>query len=163
MEREKGRMSEPYLKSSYRRDIWLLCLFLSRPDSRSEMFEKLPAHFFFIGIWSEVYHWSLVKGILLSYTRHCYAYGNNIHECWESKTTIIICRKIPKISPGAYIFQRGLSTEGNLRFKIDWASLIVGSKFTVSVFFYFVFEGNFPSTSPWGAYTRRRLIFGILR
>ena len=27
--------------------------------------------------------------------------------------------------------RRGLSTEGNLRLKIDWASLIVGSKFTV--------------------------------
>ena len=25
--------------------------------------------------------------------------------------------------------------EGNLRFKIDWASLIVGSKFTVFAFF----------------------------
>ena len=38
-----------------------------------------------------------------------------------------VYRKIPKVSPGAYIFQRpflrGLSTEGNLRFKIDWASL----------------------------------------
>ena len=48
-------------------------------------------------------------------------------------------RKIPKISPGAYIFQRlflrGLSTEGNLRFKIDWASLIVGSTFTVFALF----------------------------
>ena len=33
-------------------------------------------------------------------------------------------------------------------FKIDWASLIVGRKFTVSALFYFVFEGNFPSTSP---------------
>ena len=31
--------------------------------------------------------------------------------------------KIPKISPGAYIFQRGLCTEGNLRLKIDWAIL----------------------------------------
>ena len=65
-------------------------------------------------------------------------------------------RKIPKISPGAYIFQRpflrGLSTEGNLRFKIDWANLIVGSKFTVFALFYFVFVGNFPSTSPQGAY-----------
>ena len=40
--------------------------------------------------------------------------------------------------------------EGNLRFKIDWASLIVGSKFTVFSLFYFVFEGNFPSTSPRG-------------
>ena len=55
---------------------------------------------------------------------------------------------------GAYI-RRGLSTEGNLRFKIDWASLIVGSKFTVFASFYFVFEGNFPSKSPWGAYIWR--------
>ena len=39
-----------------------------------------------------------------------------------------------------------------LRFKIDWASLIVGSKFTVFALFYFVFEGNFPSASPRGAY-----------
>ena len=37
-----------------------------------------------------------------------------------------------------------------MRFKIDWASLIVGSKFTVFALFYFVFGGNFPSTSPWG-------------
>ena len=35
-----------------------------------------------------------------------------------------------------------------MRFKIDWASLTVGSKFTVFALFYFVFEGNFPSTSP---------------
>ena len=41
---------------------------------------------------------------------------------------------------------------GNSRLKIDWASLIVGSKFTVFALFYFVFEGNFPSTSPWGLY-----------
>ena len=45
--------------------------------------------------------------------------------------------------------------EGNLRFKIDWASLIVGRKFTVFALFYFVFEGNFPSTSPQGAYIWR--------
>ena len=45
--------------------------------------------------------------------------------------------------------------EGNLRFKIDWASLIVGSTFTVSALFYFVFEGNFPSTSSRGAYVWR--------
>ena len=80
-----------------------------------------------------------------------------------------------------------------MRFKIDWASLIVGSKFTVFALFYFVFEGNFPSTSlpragvgggglyleghfnggffalpDWGAYIWRELymeelIFGILR
>ena len=41
--------------------------------------------------------------------------------------------------------------EGNLSFKTDWASLIVGSKFTVFALFYFVFEGNFPSTSSRGA------------
>ena len=38
-----------------------------------------------------------------------------------------------------------------MRFKIDWASLMVGSKFTFFALFYFVFEGNFPSTSPQGA------------
>ena len=38
-----------------------------------------------------------------------------------------------------------------MRFKIDWASLIVGSKFTIFALFYFVFEGNFPKT-PRGAY-----------
>ena len=45
--------------------------------------------------------------------------------------------------------------ERNLRFKIDWASLIAGSKFTVFALFYFAFEGNIPSRSPWGAYIRR--------
>ena len=49
---------------------------------------------------------------------------------------------------GAYI-RRGLSTEGNLSFKIDWASLKVESKSIVFALFYFAFEGNFPSTSPW--------------
>ena len=72
---------------------------------------------------------------------------------------ILPYRKIPKISPGAYIFQRpflrGLSTEGNLCFKIDWASVIVGSKFTVFALFYFEFERNFPSTSPQEAYIWR--------
>ena len=75
-----------------------------------------------------------------------------------------------------------------MHFKIDWARLIVGRKFNVFALFYFVFEGNFPSTSPqgglylegrfnvggffalrvWGAYVWRGLymvglIFGILR
>ena len=35
-----------------------------------------------------------------------------------------------------------------MRFKIDWASLIVGSKFAVFALFYFVFEGTFSRTSP---------------
>ena len=51
-----------------------------------------------------------------------------------------------------------------MRFKIDWASLIVGSKFTVFALFYFVFEGNFPSTSHRGAYIwRGDLREGFLR
>ena len=54
---------------------------------------------------------------------------------------------------GAYI-RRSLSMEGNLRFKINWASVIVGSKFTVFALFYFVFEDNFQIQAPGG------LIFG---
>ena len=42
-----------------------------------------------------------------------------------------------------------------MRFIIDWASLIVGSKFPVFALFYFVFEGSFPSTSSRGAYIWR--------
>ena len=43
--------------------------------------------------------------------------------------------------------------EENLRFKIDWASLTVGRKFTVLALFYFVFEGNFQvQACPRGAY-----------
>ena len=42
-----------------------------------------------------------------------------------------------------------------MRFKIDWASLIIGRKFSVFALFCFVFEGNFPSTSPRGAYIWR--------
>ena len=54
--------------------------------------------------------------------------------------------------------------EGYLRFKIDWASLMVGSKFTVFALLYFVFEGNFPSTTPLGAYIwRGDLTEGFLR
>ena len=41
-----------------------------------------------------------------------------------------------------------------MRFKIDWASLIVGRKFSVFALFYFVFEGNFQVQAPGG------LIFG---
>ena len=63
-------------------------------------------------------------------------------------------RKIPKISPGAYIIFSKALLEG----------LIVGSKFTVFALFYFVFDGNFPSTSPQGAYIwRHDLTEGFLR
>ena len=54
---------------------------------------------------------------------------------------------------GAY-FWRGLYSEGNLRFKIAWASLVVGRKFTVFALIYFGFEGDFQVQTP------RALIFG---
>ena len=89
------------------------------------------------------------------------------------KGTISDYGKIQKISPGAYIFQgpflrglysEGLSREGQLRFKIDWASLIVGMKFTIFALFYFVFEGNFQVQAPRGAYIGRGdLTEGFLR
>ena len=73
--------------------------------------------------------------------------------------------KIPKISPGAYIFSKalveGLSFGGAYlwreicRFKIDWASLIVGRKFTVFALIYYAFEGNFQLQAPRGAYIWR--------
>ena len=107
-------------------------------------------------------------------------------------------RNIPKISPGLIFFKgpfwgayfwrglylEGLSTEGNLRFKIDWVSLIVRSKFTVFNTLYLReifqvqplgglylkgrFNGGFFALQAWGAYIWRglymeRLIFGILR
>ena len=40
-------------------------------------------------------------------------------------------------------------------FKIDWASHIVESKFTVFALFYFVFESNFSKYKPLGAYIWR--------
>ena len=51
-----------------------------------------------------------------------------------------------------------------MRFKIDWASLIVAGKFTVFALFHFVFEGNFPSTNLRGAHIwRGDLTEGFLR
>ena len=51
-----------------------------------------------------------------------------------------------------------------MRFKIDWASPIAGSKCTIFPLSYFVFEGNFLSTSPQGAYIwRGDLTEGFLR
>ena len=71
---------------------------------------------------------------------------------------IVNYRKIPKISPGPYIFirsfLRGLYLEG----------LIYGRKFTIFALFYFVFEGNFQGQAPQGAYTwRGDLMEGFLR
>ena len=55
----------------------------------------------------------------------------------------------------------GLIYEGKFTFKIDWASLIVGSKFTVFALFYFIFEGNFSSTSPRRAYIWQERFFAL--
>ena len=53
--------------------------------------------------------------------------------------------------------------EGNLGFKINWASLTVGRKFTVFALFYSVFEGNFQVQAPGGAYIwRGNLMEGFL-
>ena len=51
--------------------------------------------------------------------------------------------------------------EGNLRFKIDWASLMVGRKFIVFALFYFVFEGNFQVQAPGGLYLEERFNKGL--
>ena len=68
---------------------------------------------------------------------------------------VIIYRKIPKISLGAYIFQRpflrGLYSEG----------LIYGRKFTFFALYYFVFEGNFQVQAPRGAYIGRGDFTGV--
>ena len=63
---------------------------------------------------------------------------------------------------GAYI-QRGLCAEGILRFKIDWASLIVGRKFTVFALFDFVFALRVWGTYIWRGLYMEGLIFGISR
>ena len=53
--------------------------------------------------------------------------------------------------------------EGNLRFKIDWASLIAGRKFTVFALFYFVLRA-ISKDKPRGAYIWRcDLTEGFLR
>ena len=58
-------------------------------------------------------------------------------------------------------FWRGLSLEGNLHFKIDWTSLIVGRKFTIFALFYFVFEGNFQVQTAGGLYLEGRFNGGF--
>ena len=51
---------------------------------------------------------------------------------------------------GAYT-RRGLCTEGNLRLKIDWASLILGRKFYYRFsLFFFVFDGISKYKAPGG-------------
>ena len=66
-------------------------------------------------------------------------------------------RKIPKISPGAYIFQRpfeGLIFGG----VIFGGAYRLGRKFTVFALLYFVLEGNFQVQAPGGAYIWRGIL-----
>ena len=98
---------------------------------------------------------------------------------WQGKKYLRY-RKIPKISPGAYIFQRAflrglflealifggayLQREICVSKSIRLTLSIIRSKFTIFALFYFVFEDNFRSTSPQGAYTwRGDLTEGFLR
>ena len=71
-------------------------------------------------------------------------------------------RKIPKITPGAYIFQRpflrGLCTEGNLRFKINWASLWWEGNLPFSLCFTLYSRGDL--SEGFGGYDFGGLIFG---
>ena len=53
-----------------------------------------------------------------------------------------------------------------MRFQIDWAGLIVGSRFTVFALFYFVFEDNVQVQAPGelifrGAISRSRKVFCV--
>ena len=90
----------------------------------------------------------------------------------EMKGRELRYRKIQKISPGAYIFQRpflrGLYSEGMYGGKFAFQSrldqLIVGRKFTVFSLFYLVFEGTVFKDNPRGAQIRRgHLTKGFLR
>ena len=81
-------------------------------------------------------------------------------------------RKIPKISPGAYIFQRaflsGLFLEGLMYGgKFAWKSIGLscsGKEIYHFCFVLFCIRGQIPSTSPAGAYIRRGdLTEGFLR
>ena len=71
--------------------------------------------------------------------------------------------KIPKISRGTYIFQslfcgayiwRGLCTEGNLCFKIDWASSLLEGNLPFLLCFTLYLRANSKSKPP-GAYIWR--------
>ena len=108
--------------------------------------------------WMHVHRTTFERNSSLGY-HHLVWNGKTKHTSWK-----VCCpfsgppsprqsyRKIPKISPGTYIIQRPFLREGrgNLRFKIDWASVIVGRKFTVFALLYFVLEGNFQVQAPGG-------------
>ena len=79
-------------------------------------------------------------------------------------------RKIPKISPGANIFQRpfwgayirrGLCKEGNLRFKIDWASLYPEGNLPFLLCFTLYWRENSKYKPPGGLYSEERFNGGF--
>ena len=92
-------------------------------------------------------------------------------------------RTIPKILPwglyfskalfGGVFIRRGLCSERNLRFKIDWTSFILGRKFTVLLCFTapggkgtYIWRGDLPKgfcVTTLGGLYYEGLIFGILR
>ena len=82
-----------------------------------------------------------LRGSLMPWTR-----GNKYSDTMTLRNTVKF-RKFKDPFQGAY-FCRGLSTERNLHFQIDWASLIVGGKFTIFAFFYFVFRGQCSKYKP---------------
>ena len=102
----------------------------------------------YIKVWALHVQW--LEVLLRLFHAGCISFQQLPRVVWSWRELGLIFFKSPFW--GAY-FWRGLSTEGNLRFKIYWASLIVGSKFTVFALFSFVFEGNSPRTSfPGGLY-----------
>ena len=76
-------------------------------------------------------------------------------------------RKIPKISPGAHIFQRlflrGLCTEGNLCFKIDWPSVKWEGNLPFLLCFTLNPRANSNYKPPGGLYSEGRFNGGFLR
>ena len=96
-----------------------------------------------IGIWNPTFHG---QGILDSVP----AIRDLKHKIRNQQSVI----QKPRFSSMHLILEECQPVSRRVSFKIGWASLIVGGKFTVFALFYFVFEGNFPSTSSMG------LIFG---
>ena len=105
-----------------------------------------------------------------TFEQTCSISNNSFEFCLRAQ--YLRYRKIPKISPGAYIFLRpflrglfleGLIYGGKFAFQNRLGQLVVGRKFTIFALFYFVFEGKFQVQAPWEGLYLEGLIFGILR
>ena len=75
--------------------------------------------------------------------RNCQDQKRNCKQSLQKLNTVKFRKQAPGLIFGGAYTRRGLSMEGNLRLKIDWARLIVGSKFTVFPSFYSAFECDF--------------------